>query len=781
MLPPRRPNPHLGSRAVNRLTTVSLSLSFSFSFFSSLTLFITGPLQAFDEKSLVGIDSIASKAISAKEIPGAVVAVIHDQRTVYEKAHGRRSILPEPTAMTVDTHFDMASITKPVATGTSIHILIEQGKLALNDPVSKHWPEFAVNGKSAVTIEQCLLHTTGLTADNSIKDYANGRAAAMTAIANLKLEAEPGTRFRYSDVGFIVLGEIVERVSGQPLDRFTAKHVFEPLKMTETGFNPNIHDKTAPTGRRDGKIIIGRVHDPRADAMGGVAGHAGLFSTAADMGRYCRMILNNGELDGVRLLSAESVRRFTAPHPVPGGGQRSLGWDVATSFTSQRGALFPAGEGFGHTGFTGTSVWIDPTSRTAIIVLTNRVHPDDKGNASPIRRAIGTLVASATDGIAARRAPVKTGLDVLIAEKFQSLQGKRIGLVTNHTGRSADGTHIIDCLAAEKGITLVALFSPEHGLRGEKDENVGDSQDERTGLPIYSLYGERRKPTAETLKGIDTLVYDIQDIGCRFYTYASTLGLVLEAAKEHGITVIVLDRPNPLGGMIIEGPVRDPGPSSFVGFHTVPVRHGLTVGELAKMFNSEKGINAKLTVVPCQNWSRGDTWDRTGLPWRNPSPNMRHLTAAMLYPGIGLMEFTNVSVGRGTERPFEWIGAPFIDGRVLAKELNALALPGVRFVPVTRSPMSSTHAGKECGGVDIIVDDCAVVKPVSVGIGIMTTLTKQYPKDWATTKLNTLILHAATSDAIKAGKSLAEIQVLWTAGLDEYRTRRSKSLIYPES
>ncbi len=753
----------------------------------AILLLLAASLPAFDKTRLDAIDGAVEKAIARKEIPGAVVLVLHGDDIVYRKAFGNRALEPKVEPMTVDTIFDMASITKPVATGTSIHKLIEMGKLKTTDTVAKHWPEFAANGKDKVTIEHCLLHTSGLTADNSIKDYANGREEAIKKVAGLKLEAPPGTRFKYSDVGFIVLGVLVERISGEPLDVFATKNVFEPLAMGDSNYLPtalrgsfnvaNIAipdlNRIAPTGQRDKKIIRGFVHDPRAFAMDGVAGHAGLFSTADDLARYCRMLMN-----GEGVLSKESFKRFTEPHKVP-GGQRSLGWDVATGFSGQRGNLFPAGEGFGHTGFTGTSIWIDPSSKTAIIILTNRVHPNDKGNASPLRREVANIVASATDGVAARRKPVKTGLDLMAESKFAALKGKNVGIVTNHTGKTADGTSIIDAMTAA-GVNVVALFSPEHGIRGEKDEKVGDSKDEKTGLPIYSLYGQHRKPTAKMLEGIDTLVYDIQDIGCRFYTYISTLGMILEAGAENKLDVFVFDRPNPIGGSLVEGPLLDDGISNFVAYHKIPLRHGLTVGELAQMFKAERKLDVKLQVVKCQNWRRGETFDHTGLPWRNPSPNMRHLIAAVLYPGIGLIEFTNVSVGRGTERPFEWIGAPWIDGRKLASALNAAGLPGVSFLPTSRTPSSSKHAGKECHGVDIIVTDWNAVKPVELGITLAVTLRKLFPKEWDTTRLNTLLLHKATLAGILAGKPAPELNAAWQADAEAFRDRRKKFLIYPQ-
>jgi len=357
-----------------------------------------------DPQQLAKIDTAVEAALKRGDCPGAVVLIVHADTVVFRKAYGFRALKPEPEPMTADTLFDLASLTKPIATATSIWLLIEQGQLQLTDPVAKHWPAFAANNKEAVTIEHLLLHTSGLTADNALADYTDGPARALERIAGLKLEAPAGTRFRYSDVGFIVLGKLVENLSGLPLDRFARKHLFEPLQMTDTTFVPQerLLRRIAPTGLRNGNRIRGEVHDPRAYHLGGVAGHAGLFATADDLARYCRMLLRGGELEGKRILAEKTVQRFTEPHDVPiptksGNtmGKRSLGWDVETSYSTPRGDTFAKGTGYGHTGFTGTSIWIDPGTKTAVILLTNRLHPNDLGNVTQLRREIGTLVAKA--------------------------------------------------------------------------------------------------------------------------------------------------------------------------------------------------------------------------------------------------------------------------------------------------------------------------------------------------------------------------------------------------
>lgn len=727
-----------------------------------------------DPQQLSRIDAAVTQALEDQRAPGAVVLVLRQGKIVFRKAYGYRQLLPTREAMTVDTVFDLASLTKPIATGTAIMLLIEEGKLGLEDAVEKHLPGFGKNGKEKVTIKHLLLHTSGLIADNPLKEYEGGKEKAMENIYNLKLRSEPGTRFTYSDVGFIVLGAIVEKLTGETLDTYCQKRIFIPLGMKDTTFLPTkeLAGRCAPTEQVRGEWLRGKVHDPRARAMGGVAGHAGLFGTADDLAVYAQMLLNGGG----KLLKAETVKLLTTPVEVP-RGQRTPGWDARTSYSGPRGRRFG---GFGHTGFTGTSLWVDPASQTAVVILSNRVHPTGKGNVGPLRSQIANIVGEAISKppLPPGRSTVQTGLEVLKRENFKRLVGKRIGLVTNHTGVDSQGTSIIDLLHQAPGVKLVALFSPEHGIRGLVDAAVPDSKDEKTGLPIYSLYGKNRRPTAEQLKGIDTLVYDIQDIGCRFYTYATTLGYTLEEAARHNLTVVVLDRPNPIDGETVEGPIRDEKGESFVAYHTLPVRHGLTIGELATLFNAERKIGAKLDVVKLENWNRRDLLDQTGLVWRNPSPNMRSLTAALLYPGVGLLETTNLSVGRGTDRPFEMIGAPWIDPQAFAEALQSARLPGVRFQPVRFTPLSSTHAKTECGGVQIYISDWSRFEALPTGFSLAAALRKLYPKEWQSKNYNRLLVSQAIFGALQKGASAAELLRLAEPGKKEFQERRRKYLLY---
>jgi uncharacterized protein YbbC (DUF1343 family)/CubicO group peptidase (beta-lactamase class C family) len=746
------------------------------------------PAAGMDTDRLAEIDEMVAAAIRQRQCPGAVVLVSRQGKVVFRKAYGHRAIKPAQEPMTVDTVFDLASITKPVATAASVLLLVQQKKVRLEDRAASHLPDFGKHGKEKITVEQLLLHTSGLIADNPLRDYADGRQKAIERINDLRLLADPDKRFLYSDVNFIVLGELVEKLSGQPLDAFAQKHLFEPLGLRDTTFRPGkaLRERCAPTEQVEGRYLRGEVHDPRARALGGVAGHAGLFGTADDLAVFAQMLLDGGMWKTKRILDEDTVRLLTAPRPVP-RGLRTPGFDARTAFSSNRGDYFG---GFGHTGFTGTSLWIDPGSQTVVIVLTNRVHPvAGKTSVNRLRSRIATIVARAIvrppfpDGRPLPVAPgpvrsVLTGIDVLRREKFKRLAGRKIGLVTNHTGRDASGTSTIDLLHKAPGVTLVALFSPEHGIRGAVDRPVSHDKDEKTGLPIWSLYGKQFRPVKEQLAGIDTLVYDIQDIGCRFYTYLTTLGYILETAAKHGLRVVVLDRPNPVGGLMVEGPVLDKKHESFVGYHAVPVRHGMTLGELALLFNKERNIGAELEVVRMEGWRREELYDRTALEWVNPSPNMRSLTAALLYPGVGLLETTNVSVGRGTDRPFEQFGAPWIDGRALARALNDAGLRGVRFVPVRFTPASSTQAKKECGGVQVFIDDWSRFESLPVGFTIAAALRRLYPKDWQVKGYNRLLGNDEVFAALQKGEAAEKLLERGAAERRAFRKVRAKYLLY---
>ncbi len=787
-----------------------------------------------DRAVLSGIDTLVQEAIGAHLTPGAIVLIGRGDEVVYQKAFGQRTVVPTPEPMTLDTIFDLASLTKVVATTTAVMRLVEQGRVRLVDPVHTFLPGFDRYGKSGITIRHLLTHVSGLRPDVDLGDPWEGADAALELAREEVPIARPGERFVYSDINFFVLGAIVARVSGLSLDAFTQREIFEPLGMMDTRFNPpaSMRARIAPTERcttmaawpcntPSADPLRGIVHDPTARRMGGVAGHAGLFSTARDLSRFAQMLLNGGSLDKARVLSPLTVEKMTSPAtPAAMPSVRGLGWDIDTSYSANRGELMPIGS-FGHTGFTGTSMWVDVRTRLYVIFLSSRLHPDGKGDVTALRGKVATVAASAltpngtalpppavghpfrgagiqanglqmtstdfgasTDPLRPARSPVsmpvQPGIDVLAKRGFAELANRRVGLLTNHTGRALDGRSTIDVLHRAPGVKLVALFSPEHGIRGTLDDKVSSSTDTATGLPIRSLYGETRRPTEAMLADIDTLVIDLQDIGVRFYTYITTVGYVMEEASRRGVKVVVLDRPNPIDGWHIEGPVAAHRiEQDFIAYlASMPVRHGMTIGELARLFNGELKIDADLTVVPVEGWHRDQWFDQTSMAWINPSPNMRNLNQATLYPGIGAIEWSNVSVGRGTDQPFEHIGAPWIDGRRLAATLNERGLPGIRFYPVSFTPSSSHYNGQVCHGVFFTITDRTALQPVRVGLEVAAALWKLHPDHFQSQNTDRLLGSRESLERVKAGEDPAVVAASWAADEARWRQLRAKYLLY---
>ncbi|MBF8296265.1 MAG: hypothetical protein HW389_2810 [Bacteroidetes bacterium] len=390
-------------------------------------------------------------------------------------------------------------------------------------------------------------------------------------------------------------------------------------------------------------------------------------------------------------------------------------------------------------------------------------------------------------------AQVKTGADLLFEKHFKLIEGKKVGLVTNHTAMLSNGKHLADALHEDKRTKLVALFGPEHGVRGDAPagDKISDAVDSKTGVPAYSLYGGINKPTKEMLKDVDVLIYDIQDVGVRFYTYISTLSYAMEAAAEHKIPYVVLDRPNPIRGTWVEGFNRDDSLRSFVGLHPIALANGMTIGELATMYNNEGwlkgGVKANLTVVKMEGWKRTMWYDQTGLKWLPPSPNIPTLDAAILYPGTCLFEGTNLSEGRGTLRPFENIGAPYIDGSKWAKALNDAKLKGVAFEAVEFTPRSIPNMatrpkrlGEKCGGVLVKVTNRDVLEPVKVGVAMLVTAKALYPDSlkWRERSIDRLSGTPKLRKAIDAGITTGEIVEMWKNDVEQFKKVRAKHLLY---
>ena len=726
------------------------------------------------DKRFSAVAEIVQREIAVHHIPGAVIVVGGPGGVIYREAFGDRITAPEHEKLTPNAIFDLASLTKVVATTTAIMQLAEAGKLSLDDKVVKYWPQFGANGKDAITISQLLTHISGLRPDLDLREQWRGRKAALGRIADERPLSLPGTSFRYSDINFIVLGELVNRISGKPLDAYSRERIFRPLGMVDTGFNPSVRKRllVVPTDRQDGMLRWGKVQDPTAYRMGGVAGHAGLFSTADDLSHFAEMMLAEGSRHGVRVLSPPTVRRMTSKFDLPAGIKRGLGWDIASDYDAGMAMIFGPGS-YGHTGYTGTSLWIDTQTKTYLIILTSRLYPDDRGDVRSLRQDVAYSVASIY-----RTPKITLGIDVLKEQNFEQLKGLRIGLLTNQTGRDWDGRRTIDVLAHAPDVHLAAIFSPEHGLNSDQNSNVESGRDETTGLPIYSLYGAARRPTPDMLAGLDAIVVDLQDAGARFYTYATTLAYVMEESAKHNIEVIILDRPNPIGAAGVKGPVLEPDLESFTGYFPTPVEHGMTLGELSSLFNGEKKIGADLTVVRMRGYQSLSWYDETGLTWISPSPNLRSPAEAILYPGVGLIEGTNLSVGRGTATPFEVVGAPWIDGQQLADYLSSRMIPGVLFQAVEFTPDQDRYAGKACRGVRIELTDRNGLDAPGLGLEIAAALHRLYPAAFETAPLLGAIGSRNAVAALEDGEDPRKISADWTPELRAFEALREKYRLY---
>lgn len=817
--------------------------------------------------AFAGVDQLIVDAIVAKKLPGAVLLVGHAGKVAYEQAYGDRTVEPRVEPMTVDTIFDMASLTKCLVTATAVMQLWEQGKVGLDDPVATYLPEFGVNGKEKVTVRELLTHTSGLPADVLLADKWNGKEEGIRRAMVSGLETAPGTVFKYSDVNFITLGVLVERVSGEGLETYAAGHIFGPLGMAETRYLPPAAwvPRIAPTAHNDDKpmdddrLLRGEVHDPTTRRMGGVAGHAGVFSTAHDTGLFAQALLDRlaGRPSKFPLKQAtlevmttpeqpgHSPADLAQPGPVgvypsrKGHEVRGLGWDIDSSFSRPRGEVFPVGS-FGHTGFTGTSLWMDPGSDTYVVLLANSIHPRGRPPISHLRGDVATAVGRALElypskcpdhticgpaisadhgasevgkpahaGTGIVHGPsadgteptaVLTGVDVLEKTKFAVLKemtarhgGRlRLGLLTNQTGVDRAGRRTIDMLAdnARKsvpGLELAVLFSPEHGIAGAKDStDVANSVDAATKLPVISLYGAKdadRRPKTVDLAKLDAVVIDLQDMGVRFYTYETVTGYFVEACAKAGVDLVVLDRPASIGGSAVEGPISDAGLESYTDYMPMPVRNGMTVGELARYFNGEKKLGAKLAVVPMEGWRRADFFNDTGLPWINPSPNLRSQMAAVLYPGVGMVEQTNISVGRGTETPFEVIGAPWIKGSELEGFLEGRRIPGMLFekakFAVAEDGNRYPFHGQTIEGVRLTCTDRTILNSPELGVELLTALRHLYPTQFQVAKAKTLVANAATMEELERGNDPRRIADGWRPGLEAFRARRARYLLYP--
>jgi uncharacterized protein YbbC (DUF1343 family)/CubicO group peptidase (beta-lactamase class C family) len=891
------------------------------------------------------ISTLINDAIAAHKLPGVVALIGHNGKVVFEQAYGDRKLAGEPgydvtpltepaipkylspsnatrpdaaeaEPMTEDTIFDMASLSKCLSTATAIMQLYEQGKLNFDDPIEKYFPAFNPTHdpqRAQVTIRMLLTHTSGERPDIDLKDAwglaAPDKAEGIHRALTTPLQSTPGEVFRYSDINFILLGDLVETLSGQSLDVYAQQHIFKPLGMTETRYlpfakacgafetlgaavlwesnvttgknadgttwtrirdyrcspsswipltlipriAPEAHDNegTATTNPDFDHLLRGTVHDPTTRRMGGVAGHAGVFSTAHDISLFAQALLdrlagrpsnfplkqstlelmttpeqpghNPNQITAANAAEQAAIAAgdkpsapLLAPHypAIKGQDLRGYGWDIDTAYSKPRGLIFPIGS-FGHTGFTGTSLWMDPGSDTYVILLANSIHPRGNPPISNLRGQVATAAAQALDeyedvlaastGCAPLSAcdpperiprPTLTGIDVLESTHFAALHGiHAFGLLTNQTGLDAQGRRTIDILYSLRTNNhhLTTIFSPEHGIFGKQDSmHINTEVDPTTGLHVTSLYGPTdadKRPSHEQLKDLDAVIIDLQDAGIRFYTYDTVTGYFLEAAAReqteyhHDLEIIILDRPDIIGGTQVQGPISDPGLESYIDYMPLPVRHGLTLGELARYIDGTKHLNAHLTVIPMQHWSRTEYFDATGLLWHNPSPNLRSLTAATLYPGLGFLDFSNISVGRGTRTPFELFGASWLHAADVAAALTVRNIPGVTFSATTTTVAEDANRypfhGQTIDAVRITLTDRTVLDSPELGIEILSALHHLYPTQFQLDKTLRLIGNRTTLDALQRGDDARTIAASWVSALDAFKASRAPYLLYP--
>lgn len=716
------------------------------------------------------------RGVAESNAPGAALFVGESGRSAFLGAAGFAQLTPVRRPAQTDTIYDLASLTKVVATTSAIMLLRDAGELRLDQRVSEFLP-IPVLGQ--MTIEHLLRHTAGFTDSNRFYKLVSATDELISWYANEGIEAPPGERFLYDDAAFILLGRIVEIASLQPLDAFCAGHIFAPLGMADTSFKPGseLAERCASTENCPwrNRVITGEVHDENAFAVGGVSGHAGLFSTAQDLGRFCFGLMK-GEV-----LSPETVREITAlggfaPYPWQG-----IGWELDPWESKTKGHL-PARAAFGHTGWTGTSMWLDPERMNCVVLLSNTPHPERR------RMKNGTLRAPVHAAVAGAfykdSSNAHSGLDRLMREDFGLLRGKRYALLTNHASADFLGRGILDVLAmAPDDCSLVRIFSPEHGLTGTAEAGEHVQSGRWKDIPVISLYSGQRSPEPGQLADIDLFVVDLQDVGSRYYTYHATMKGCLAACQAAKVPVAVLDRPNPLGGAILEGPIP-PETTSIVCAAKIPVRHGMTLGEIATWYKQTEFRKLELEVVRLDGWRPGLHFDVLSLPWIPPSPNMPTTRTALWYVGNCLFEGINMNEGRGTETPFEVVGAPWLDARKILTAIPESLAAGAHLeaidytpVPIPGKANAPRYQNTLCKGIRFQVADVESVRPFALAIGIIAAVRAIHPGElrWdGQPSFDTLLGGPEIRTAIESGAPPEEIVIRFGPSLRQFDRSRPR-------
>lgn len=673
------------------------------------------------------------KALEDSHSPGAVAVVGNREGTWFQTALGWRQIEPETLPVEAGTPYDLASLTKTVATTTAVLLLRDDGALGLDDPVHRYVP---IPAFQRFTIRHLLTHTAGLVAGRDFYKQVSSLDELLTRYAALELEAEPGTHWRYSDVGFMILGRVVEMAARDRLDSFCRKRIFAPLAMERTAFNPppDWASKCAATENCPWRqrLLVGVVHDENAYAVGGVSGHAGLFSTAGDLATFSRALL-----DG-KILKRETVEEMTRAGQVPFQPRQGLGWwlDSWTGDprTSNSIGFLPVRASFGFSGWTGTSLWMDHESGQYAILLGNTCHPTraTRDNNTFRRTFYNAVAKNCYPG----RFASHSGLDRLIDEDFSPLRGQRIALLTHRAAVDRFGRHILDVLPFAPDVDLRYIYSPEHGLTSQAEAGAQVREQPRSSAPVISLYGEQKLPAPEQLADIDYFVVDLQDVGARYYTYPSTLKDCMTACAAAKKPMLILDRPNPVGGEVIEGPLAtDSG--AAVCWGNVPVRHGMTMGEIARYFQGTVFNATPLQVIvkPLDGWLRGHLFPDCELPWVPPSPNIPTPETALVYVGTCLFEGTNLNEGRGTDLPFQLIGAPWLDAKKVVAALDAEDCAGCRIEAEDYTPRAIAgkaanpqYRDEECQGIRISVESPRDVRAFRTAVALLCAIRKRHEK-----------------------------------------------------
>ena len=711
-------------------------------------------------------------AVTRSKSPGAVAYVGNFDETFFQGAYGDRQIVPQTLPATVQTIYDLASLTKVVATTSAAMRLKEDGVIDLDQPIVEFLPVPAFKG---ITFRHLLTHTAGLAPGFA---YYRQHTSVTEMVQHFSLTAvkePPGLHRVYSDIGFMILGLVLEFAAKAPLQNICHKHIFEPLEMNWTRFNPPEmwEQQCAATELCHWRhyVVRGVVHDENAFAVGGVSGHAGLFSTVDDLATFCRALLSG------KVVSESTLDEMTTLGQFPGYPWQGIGWLLDPWLSDAQGAL-PTRRAIGHTGWTGTSIWMDRDSGLFSIELGNTCHPSRRHRHNrEFRQVFYTALA---EKFYPKKCAAHTGLDRVVREKFRPLLNKRIALLTNSAAVDMLGRPILDVLALEPAVNVHLLYSPEHGLKGQAEAGAKVGSVQGT-TPVISLYGDRKAPSGAELEEIDLFVVDLPDVGSRYYTYMATMKNCLEACARHRKPVLILDRPNPLGGVILEGPVATKT-DSLVCCAPIPVRHGMTLGELATFFAAHMHRKPHVNVSLVDGWPRALQFPDCSLPWVPPSPNMPTPETALVYVGMCLIEGTNLNEGRGTKSPFTIFGAPWMDSKKVIDSLSTEAMLGCRLEAETYTPVSipgkassPRYQDQRFNGIRLTVENREIIRPFTLALALIQAVRTLHPQhfQWGPT-FDVLAGSDRLRRELEAGKSALDIVSACEDDLARFDKKRPK-------